>query len=444
MADTVPSDLAQRLLRRVTGPAGVVDVRGAQERYERAAAWPRRHLTLLERSAARAAVDTAPDQGPSLLLAQRAGEASPVQSFLTGGRGLDPGPEPPARPAVIAPAERVARPRPGSEPAAGPTLAATRRGELIVGPAMHAVSRSSAEVPRAARFDVPGASTVNSGAAPAPVRQALSLPHPEAAITPPDTASQVERLPVTVRSRPVAQPSAPPSSDVLVQRLRTAAGTAAVQTAQRAGNGVAPGAERHHAGAEPVAVVASPQVIAAPPQVMSMTVEMPVARAHDVRPVAAPGDLHEPSSASDWPRATVPSPDGAAEVSRRSHAPADIGGAAGPSEVRAVATPVIGRHSSDPAPPPMVWRRGAETDARSALSSRSGRAPQAAAAHLLSSPPSLLASSVDAAPGAIAAPPAGAAPAGSGERLDFERVVDEVTRRIVAQGIVQRERRGVS
>jgi hypothetical protein len=55
-----------------------------------------------------------------------------------------------------------------------------------------------------------------------------------------------------------------------------------------------------------------------------------------------------------------------------------------------------------------------------------------------------LASSVDAAPGAIAAPPAGAAPAGSGERLDFERVVDEVTRRIVAQGIVQRERRGVS
>ena len=76
MADSFTSELAQRLLRRATRPVGVVDVRPAQARYERAIAWPRQHVTMLDRAAARQQTDAQPGQDQRLLLAARPLEAT--------------------------------------------------------------------------------------------------------------------------------------------------------------------------------------------------------------------------------------------------------------------------------------------------------------------------------------------------------------------------------
>ena len=69
--DRFPSALAERLLRRATEPVGVIDVRGAQQRYERATSWPRRHVSLLDRWVSRYGMEPQPDQGAEHVFAAR-------------------------------------------------------------------------------------------------------------------------------------------------------------------------------------------------------------------------------------------------------------------------------------------------------------------------------------------------------------------------------------
>jgi hypothetical protein len=110
----------------------------------------------------------------------------------------------------------------------------------------------------------------------------------------------------------------------------------------------------------------------------------------------------------------------------------------------AVSTPAVSSPSGGTTQPQMVWRRDADAQTRSS-SLRATPAAQAGIADAARRGSSLDAFHASAAtagvpdtPAATSSTPGG----GAGGGLDLERVVDEVTRRIVDRGIIQRDRRG--
>src|SRR5262245_29539805 len=70
-AERLSSPLAERLLRRATRPAGVIDVRGPQQRYQSAMSWPRLHVTLLDRWLTRHGQQEQGDEGVDDVFATR-------------------------------------------------------------------------------------------------------------------------------------------------------------------------------------------------------------------------------------------------------------------------------------------------------------------------------------------------------------------------------------
>src|SRR5262245_15692912 len=123
------SPLTQRLLRRGTKPVGVIDVRASQDRYARANAWARQHVTMLDRATARQQTDATTGQDPRLLLPSRALDArEPLRDIV---------PLSPASMARVAARQHSSTP---DTPAAARTAShdddpsrASSRGELIVG-----------------------------------------------------------------------------------------------------------------------------------------------------------------------------------------------------------------------------------------------------------------------------------------------------------------------
>jgi hypothetical protein len=67
----VGDPVAERLLRRATHPVGVVDVRGVQDHYERASSWPRQHVSLLDRWVSRYGAEAQQDQRADHVFAAR-------------------------------------------------------------------------------------------------------------------------------------------------------------------------------------------------------------------------------------------------------------------------------------------------------------------------------------------------------------------------------------
>src|SRR5262245_42191349 len=159
MADTHQSELARRLLRRATDPIGAIDVRRIQDRYERATAWPRQHMTLLGRSVSRAQVDVEAGQGQPMTLAARAMDSVRDALEMTSASAPSPIDN-------LPPAQRDRSVRPASSTAAGEAAGssaaavrttgsrAAERGTTITGPAMHAVSRASIDAGPASRPEV--------------------------------------------------------------------------------------------------------------------------------------------------------------------------------------------------------------------------------------------------------------------------------------------------
>jgi len=115
------------------------------------------------------------------------------------------------------------------------------------------------------------------------------------------------------------------------------------------------------------------------------------------------------------------------------------------------ATIAVGRLASVAPPPQLVWRRaadGADYSARSVRGASGSTASDAAgeaARRGFGGDLTRAGSLTNGAPDALAASVATQtnAPAG-GEAIDLDRIVDEVTRRIVEEGLIQRERRGGS
>src|SRR5580765_4341290 len=142
-AERLSPPLAERLLRRATRPAGVIDVRGPQQRYQSAMSWPRLHVTLLDRWLTRHSQQGQGDESAEDGFATRRADKvlafdmlQPVHSSL-----------PPAAPFKAGP-QSVSEAPPSRDASGG--HAAARRQDLHVGPAMRVAPLARARAPLAA------------------------------------------------------------------------------------------------------------------------------------------------------------------------------------------------------------------------------------------------------------------------------------------------------
>jgi hypothetical protein len=107
--------IEQRLLRRATHPLGLIDVRQPQQRYDRATAWASRHLSLVERALSRTGGDAAADsEGFELASTRFAASSAEIDSS--------------AAPAIT----QIARRHEPAMPAASPASSAVSRSALAV------------------------------------------------------------------------------------------------------------------------------------------------------------------------------------------------------------------------------------------------------------------------------------------------------------------------
>ena len=197
----VGDPVAERLLRRATHPVGVVDVRGSQEHYERASAWPRRHVSLLDRCISRHAADAQPDQGTDQIFAAR------LQSVVAPAVDVPL----PARSSIANALSSAGETRSRQDVATirsdAHRSAATQQHEIHTGPAMRAVPLARARAPQISRRAAPGpdvpATSADSPPAPAP-REIVAA----SAGRPMTTPSQAEPtvMPVVSRARSSAAP----------------------------------------------------------------------------------------------------------------------------------------------------------------------------------------------------------------------------------------------
>jgi len=435
MAETFHSDLAERLLRRATERVGVVDVRRSQERYARAAAWPRQHVALLERSAARAQVEPPPDQGMALLLAARTADSSVLHEMVARQAGMTEVRPPLLQAPAIAPhASAAASPHSTSD---GAMRNGTTSREFVVGPPMRAVSRTGADPFQPSRSPVARSTAADGSDRVGPPSESTMRTMPArtgsadgAAATSLDAAA-VPSADGPPRAVSIQEPQAPPSSHVFVQR-RIGAKRQPSDASDPIVN-PARGVRVRPPGSQPDAHTPGPDAAV-------VTRVPPVVQAQAVARAAAV-DAGRFSGAEF---ATLPLRVGVATTgpTRASAVPADPAS----HKPRSTAAPPVptAAFAAGAAPSPMVWRRGADASApRSA--STTGTAPAVGADAVRSGErlDAFHAGSITSAQEAFAAS-ASPAPSGlgTGEGLDLERVVDEVTRRIVDRGHIQRGRRG--
>ena len=430
MADKVHSDLAERLLRRATDRIGVVDVRHAQERYARAAAWPRQHVTLLERSAARAQVASPPDQGSTLLLAARAADSSVLHEMVARQAGMpasgshQPGFVP--RNSVVAGA---ASPASALSSSGGPMRSGAMKGERIAGPPMRAVSRPVADVaptpvPVVARASTDSASHSSAATSELTMRTVTAHTWPAAA-----AAADAGVAAARAMSIPDARETLSPP--VFVQR-RIGAKAQSPDAAELKANSARADRPRSH-GMQSAAPAPGPDTAVA-------TIAAPISQAQAV----ARADTAEVGRSPAGDRGSLTLRAGVAAGSSRRASPVVW------IERRPSANCRCGFDARHPSPsggtaqPQMVWRRDADAQTRRSILGATPTAPagMADAARGGSSLDAFHASAATA--GAPDTPAATSATSGGGAGggLDLERVVDEVTRRIVDRGIVQRDRRG--
>src|SRR5262245_43938122 len=470
MTDSFRSELAERLLRRATRPVGVVDVRPVQERYERAAAWPRQHVAMLDRAAARQQADAQAGPDQRLLLAARPLESpGTLRDLIPGGAVMDalrasPNALSPASLARIAARQRAGAPDavPAAPPAAASESASNNdgpsrpsRGETFVGPPMHAVTRSSADLPlpsrggRSVDRNRSKAASLCAGGRIAEMNAPVGPEVPAVPITaptttaPPSSMGAAEPAPTTTGPRASvvqASETAPATTDtphVFVQRKAAALGIRdsgfgirwkrdsefEVRESRVADSGVAahdlPFAVRDsHVSGSAAATLANPP---------------------DLPNLANPTGLSNPAN----PESRIPSPLPAlplrtatrSAVARRSE------------EARAAARPAPAaaaeRGAVDAAPLQLVWRRGSphETTASAAnTSAHAGAAGSVVAA--TGSPAMAAASSTTLADAAAAAAAAGAGTRDGAGGPDLDQIVEEVMRRLTEVQTIERERRG--
>jgi hypothetical protein len=475
MADSFTSELAERLLRRGTRPVGVIDVRPAQERYERGAAWPRQHLATLDRAAARHQTDASPGQDQRRLLAARSLDAAaPLRDLMSGAAVLDPprSPQTPAySPASLA--RIAARQRSGTADApAAPSAASTTasrddgrsrgpaRGETIVGRAMRAVSRSSADLPLPSRSTHRAdrgnqgeqSSSRGGGDGTAATRTARDTTMPSesapVAATDPAAGSTPARPSVVRASDPGPAAIDPPH--VLVQRRHAAPpermSPASIQKPTVA-QSIVPEvvSERAHAASDlslararrPTTAIESP----ARPAALDLNVAvrpaagaaLPASALAVAAPVSAPAALPDREPALSLHRAVRAVP---------SHRQSDT--ARTPTAAPTAATE---RASTDPAPLQLVWRRGTPHDTHgSSAATAAGSVHGGSGSGATGQPASAAAWSSSS---TVAAADAAAAMAGSagatregGGGMDLEQIAEEVMRRLNELMIIERERGG--
>jgi hypothetical protein len=456
MADSFTSELAQRLLRRATRPVGVVDVRPAQARYERAIAWPRQHVTMLDRAAARQQTDAQPGQDQRLLLAARPLEATgSLGDMIPGNAVMDAlrsSPNAPAfSPASLA---RIAARQQSSgapESAPAPRAAATsasreagpargETGKMIVGPAMRAVTRSSADLPLpsrgAARADhdrsrdqssIPGAGdgTVATNAV-------MPMPSPIAAAEP---APAIASRAIAVHAAE-PRPATIDAPHVFVQRGRAAN--------RDSGFGI-----RDSAGADQDSGV---RARASALRVRDSGLGIRDSRVA-VSNVTSPANPTNPTN----PESQIPNPvdvpppavDRDATLSLRSTSrsvqPVRQPDEASVPAARTAPTATGARASVDAAPLQLVWRRGSPHDAAAAASASGTSTHAGAGTSVVAATGSPAAASFSTATAATDAAAATAAPGGGmrdGDGIDLDQILEEIVRRITEMQIVERERQG--
>jgi len=478
MSETFSSDLANRLLRRATRPVGVIDVRPSQERYERAAAWPRQHVTMLDRAAARQQTEPQPCHDQRLLFAARSLEAAaPPRDMMPGDPLMDALRSSPAALSPASLARIAARQRSGSsEPAVGASAAApaapredgpsrsVSRGETIIGPAMRAVTRSSADLPLTARGGTRHAdrdghsepSSVRRGGDDAPPMNTSNTSNTSRGVAPAESTSIAATEPVAAST--AARASAVRANEAA--RVTIDAPYVFVQRRQPSPHERTspPAASAPKTGTAPS--IASE--IAAPPAHTAS--DLSLARSHRST-TADDTAVFDPNVVAVRPGAAYASPATALAVAERVVAPPLTADrepslslrvarsvpsvrqpvSAQPSQAgNAPAIPVAAaeRGATDAAPLQLVWRRASTPDTVMAAAAgnttsahNAGGAAAAAAATAWTSPLT-----------AGAADPAAASSAGAGREsgggMELEQIVEEVMRRIDEMMRIERERRG--
>lgn len=478
MADSFTSELAQRLLRRATRPVGVVDVRPAQERYERAIAWPRQHVTMLDRAAARQQTDAQPGQDQRLLLAARPLEAAGSPGDMIPGNAVmdarRSSPNAPAfSPASLAriAARQQSSGAPESAPAppaaatsasreAGPSRAPWRgeTGKTIVGPAMRAVTRSAADLPlpsrSAARADHDRSrdqsSIAGAGDGTAATNAVMPMPSPIAATEPaPAIASRAtavqaaEPRPATIdaphvfvqrrQSGPPAQ-TATPTASAPIQKATVAQSIAAEIPGPSA---------RSEADLSLVRTgrATPPRDTPAPHAAFALNVVAVRPAGRDTR---AAGALAVAEPVATPPPAVDRDATLSLRSTSRSGQPVRQPDEAAVPAAGTAPTATAARASVDAAPLQLVWRRGSPHDAAAAASASGTSTHAGAGTSVVAATGSPAAASFSTATAADAAA-ATAAPGGGmrdGDGIDLDQIVEEIVRRITEMQIVERERQG--
>jgi hypothetical protein len=195
----VGDPVAERLLRRATQPVGLVSFRGAQDHYERASSWPRQHVSLLDRWVSRYGAEAQQDQGTDHVFAAR------FQSAVAPAADAPP----PARASAAARLSSSGESRSRLDATTGRSEAhrpdAAQHHEIHTGPAMRAAPLARARAPQISRraasaADVPVTSTDRSSAS---TRHETVAASADRLLTTPSTPSPAEPtvMPVVSRAR---------------------------------------------------------------------------------------------------------------------------------------------------------------------------------------------------------------------------------------------------
>lgn len=446
-----PTELVRRLLQRAVAPVGVIDVRGPQERAERGQAWVRRHILLIE---------------PQLSRLQAQVESHETSGLVLVGRPVGP---PPAE-----------DPRPSADEAG--SSAAPR-------PVEDGLATPQAQRPEASRIDPEALALGRKPRSPSE-SEGPPASGPSASLAEPKSSPPVASL-------LVARTAVAPETFSSIQRRSTVAGQSLDLASVRAGHStsavprsVTPPGERaplRVAGAA-AAAAASEDLRVRPNLVLAQWTELGLEPKNDApsrgseKPAARP---HSSGEAEPTETTTSPAPTSGAS-------PDPFGFARGPERPPAWAqgeasnaesaeplplardpvtlAPVPVRHEpttesresrTESSPrPELVWRRTTQGSSASGAAPGAGtdetpRSSSGPGGRAFTTPS--LGAKVRALGGETPAPPsptppsgpvpaaaaAGAEPTATEARgIDLGRLAEQVTRIILRQVAVERERRG--
>jgi len=478
MSDQLPSSaVADRVLRRAERSVGVIDVRDAQQRVERATEWPRRHLSMVERWAGRGAgVEAGTDSNADQVLA--AHRRAALSAVAEGSPSVDSIPTKAAVAASAVSFTSTTAGEPRSRDAHSIGLGEnTPLHNVHIGPAMRAVSKTRGSVSVIARQPAASsepsvapesrttATPAQTSAGHVVVESHLVAPSrgesalPLARTTSGERASTEQASQSVVATRASSATAAPlteaeshavKGGSVLTEHSPTARVSVASSTAPLAG------AAKPLSSSAPARVAAQPVVAPAPPraELTLMRSRMPIGTATNAaaaHTIARSVDREtsrvsvDPSAFAEPVISPAPAVQNSVDRSLASVV-ADSAAAHRSNGTQAVrsemtlrtprATEIVQRVPAAASASEIVWRKtapaahGIESHSASALVA-SATAPQAAIARRSE-------------PGATSSPSATfPEPNMSRARTpDTAQLVEQVTRRLYRQMAVERERRG--